>query len=183
MVRQGCVGWVGLPLTTLPGGPSRTHPQVSPSGRDHHQVVHDGKPVTGRCIGDGTEGGNLRFRGTKRPVAAISDKDAAGCLASHSSQDYRAGREAGCLDPADGDDGVSDEAVTVVHIEDKRHVLPAVEEQFPSGAGSARRIVNPTGQGQVALLERLGMSGALLPRSEDCPDAGERSWDHRGALR
>jgi hypothetical protein len=121
-------------------------------------VVHDGKPVTGRCIGDGTEGGNLRFRGVKRPIAAISDKDAAGCLAGHGPQDHRSGRKARCLDPADGDDGVSDEAVAVVHVEDKRHVLPAVAEQCPSGAGSARRIVNPTRQGQVALLERLGMT-------------------------
>ena len=139
-------------------------------------MVHDGKPVTGRCIGDGTEGGILRFRGVKRPVAAISDKDAAG------PEDDGAGREAGCLDPADGDDGVSDEAVTVVHVEDKRHVLPAVEKQCPSGAGSARRIVNPTRQREMALLERLGMSGGRLPRSEERPDAGERSWDHRGAL-
>ncbi|HUY86798.1 MAG TPA: hypothetical protein VMU77_06755, partial [Acidimicrobiales bacterium] len=76
----------------------------------------------------------------------------------------------------------SDEAVTVVHVEDKCHVLPAVAEQCPSGAGCARRIVNPTGQREMALLERLGMRGELLPRSEDCPDAGERSWEHRGAL-
>jgi len=118
-------------------------------------VVHDGKPVTGRCIGDGTEGGILRFRGVKPPIAAISDKDAAGCLAGRRPKNYGAGREAGCLDPAGDDDGVSDEAVTVVHVEDKRHVLPAVAEKYPSGAGCAGRIVNPTGQREMALLERL----------------------------
>ena len=90
--------------------------------RDHHQVVHDSKPVTGGCIGDGTEGGILRFRGMKRLIAATSDKDAAGCLAGGGAEDHRAGREAGCLNPADGDDGVSDKAVTVVHVEDERHV-------------------------------------------------------------
>ncbi len=72
-------------------------------------MVHDSKSVTGRCIGDGTEGGNLRFRGVKPPIAAISDKDAAGCLAGRGPENHGAGREAGCLDPADDDD-VSDEA-------------------------------------------------------------------------
>jgi len=119
-------------------------PSLSPTRKvlvsaswDHHQVVHDSKAGTCRCIGDGTEGGILRFRGVKPQVAAISDKDAAGCLAGRGPEDDGAGRKAGCLDPADGNDGVSDEAVAVVHVEDKCHVLPAVTEQRPGRVGGA----------------------------------------------
>ena len=85
-------------------------------------MVHNSKSVTGRCIGDGMEGCSLRLRGPKHD---------------------RADQEAGCLDPADCDDGVSDEALTVVHVKNKRHVLIAITEQSPCSAGGARRIVNP----------------------------------------
>jgi hypothetical protein len=92
----------------------------------------------------------MRFCGVKRPVAARSDKDAGGCLTGGRIQDRRAIQESVCLDPADGDDGVSDEAVTVVHVRGRRHVLPTVEKQYPNCADSARRIVNPTAQREGA---------------------------------
>ena len=152
-------------ITALLGRQSRC-----PS-RDHHQVVHDGKPVTGSCIGDGTEGGDLRFRGVKRPVAAISDKNASCCLAGGRPQDHGAGREAGCLDPADGDDGVADEAVTVVHVEDECHVLPAGAEQVPCDPRSRCRVVDPSGQVEPCLRYgvRVGRCPARVPgeRSEE----------------
>ena len=50
---------------------------------------------------------------------------------------------------------MSYEAVAIVRVEENRHDLPSVSVQCPSGAGNARRIVNPTGQCELALLERL----------------------------
>ena len=113
----------------------------------------------------------LGFRGAERPVAAVADEDGARRPARLRSEEHRVGREPSCLDPADSDDGMPDEAVAVVHVEDKGHVLPTGAEEVPSDPCSGCRVVYPPGQVQTCLLYgvRVGRHPARVPgeRSEE----------------
>jgi len=60
------------------------------------------------------------------------------------------GRESSCLDPADGDDSMPDEAVAVVHVEDEGHVTAGAEE-VPCDPCSRWRVVDPPGQDEPCL--------------------------------
>ena len=116
-----------------------------------------------------TEGRMLGFRGAERPVAAVADEDGARRPAHLRSEEHRVGGEPSCLDLADGDDRMPDEAVAVVHVEDEDHVLPSGAEQVSRDPCSRRRVVYPSGQVQPCL--RYGV------RVERCPARvpGERS--------
>jgi hypothetical protein len=59
-------------------------------------------------------------------VAAIADKDAFACATSFSSVKNRAGTEASFLHPADCDDRMSDEAVSLVHVQGERDVFSTI---------------------------------------------------------
>ena len=58
------------------------------------------------------------------------------------------GREPSGLDPADSDDGMTDEAVAVVHVEDEDHVLLTGAEEVPRDPCSGCRVVYPPGQAE-----------------------------------
>ncbi len=108
-------------------GRDRARPAVgegSAARGDHDQVIHHSEPVTAACSGDGPEGRLLGFRGAESPVAAVADEDRARRPARLRSEEHRVGGKPSGLDPPDGDDGVPDEAVAVVHVEDEGHVLP-----------------------------------------------------------
>jgi len=79
------------------------------------------------------------------------------------------GGEPSRLDPADGDDGVPDEAVAVVHVEDERDILAVGAEQVPRDPCSRCRVVDPPGQVEPCLRYSV--------RVERCPAGapGERS--------
>jgi len=68
-----------------------------------------------------------------------------------------------CLFPADGDDRMSDEAVTVVHVEGESHVFTARAEQSHATRADDNATVTvhsvPTLSGRV----RRGGSSRLLP--------------------
>ncbi len=105
--------------------------RAEPARGDHHQVIHHSEAVTAADSGDGPEGRLLGFRGAQRPVAAVADENGACRPARLRSEEHRLGREPSGLDPADGDDGMSDEVVAVVHVEDEDHVLPTGAEEVP----------------------------------------------------
>ncbi len=109
-------------------------------------MIHHSEPVTAARSSDGPEGRLLGFRGAQRPVVAIADEDGAGCPARLGSEEHWAGREPSGLDPADGDDSVTNEAVAVVQVENDCHVLTVMAEQVTCELRSRRRPVDPTGE-------------------------------------
>jgi hypothetical protein len=81
-----------------------------------HQVIDDDEPVTATNRRDRIEGALLLLRGATGSVAAIADEDAFACATSFGSVKNRAGTEASFLHPADCNDRVSDEAVSLVQV-------------------------------------------------------------------
>ena len=130
------------------------------------------------------EGRLLGFRGAERPVAAVADEDGARRPARLRSQEHRVGGEPSCLDPADGEDGMPDEAVAVVHVEDEDHVLPSGAEQVSRDPCSGCRVVYPTGQVEPCLRDSVRVARRPAGASGECAEEGvERSCrGHRGAL-
>lgn len=107
---------MGATASLLPCSWQVPEGRAMPPSADHHQVIgHDNAVPAARC-GDGTEGALLPFCGARSPIAAVADEDAGAGLARLGSKEDRAGGQAGCLDPSDGEDGRADESVTVVQV-------------------------------------------------------------------
>ena len=135
-------------------------------------MIHDSEPVTAACSGDGPEGRLLGFRGAERPVAAVADENGARRTSRLRSQEHRVGGQPGGLDPADGDDGMPDEAVTVVHVKDGGHVLPTRAEEVPRDPCSGCRVVYPPGQVEPCLWHGVRVGRRSAGASGECPEEG-----------
>jgi hypothetical protein len=55
------------------------------------------------------------------------------------------GRQASCLHPASGDDGMPNEAVPVVQVQRQREVLMTAAEEIEGDPRSRGRLVDPSG--------------------------------------
>ena len=142
------------------------------TGGGQHQVIHHSEPVTAACSGDGPEGRLLGFRGAESPVAAVADEHGARRPARLGSQEHRVGGEPSCLDPADGDDRMPDEAVAVVHVEDEDHFLPSGAEQVSRDPCSGCRVVYPPGQVEPCLWHGVRVGRRSAGASGECPEEG-----------
>ena len=86
---------------------------MPPSADHDHVIGHDNAVPAARC-GDGTEGAVLAFGGARSTVAAVADEDAGAGLARLRPKEDRASGQASRLYPANGEDGRTDEALSVV---------------------------------------------------------------------
>ncbi len=84
------------------------------------------------------------------------------------------GREPSCLDPADSDDGMPDEAVAVVHVEDEGHVVTTGPEEVPCDPCSRCRVVDPGG-GRLSPASGTA-SGWDAVRQERPVSARKKEW-------
>jgi hypothetical protein len=73
----------------------------------------------------------------------------------------RAGRGPSRLDPADGNDGVADDAMPVVEVERQRDVFRTVAMKIAREASCLERAVNPASQGEPWLEDGVWMTPAL----------------------
>lgn len=92
-------------------------------------------------------------------------------LARHTWDPNRIGSAESLLDPANGDDGMADEAVAVIEVERQGQVLTPATEQVPGKAGSACRVVDPTRESEPGLGDSVGVrcrpAGAPSQHSEE----------------
>jgi hypothetical protein len=127
--------------------------------------------VTAARSSDGPERRLLGFRGAESTVAAVADEDGACRPARLGSEKHRVGCEPSDLYPANGDDGVADEPVAVVHLEGEGHVLSTGAEEVPSDPCSRCRIVYAPGQVEPGLRHsvRVGCrpTGTTAQRSQE----------------
>jgi len=153
-----------------------------PPSADHHQVIGDDNPVPAAGCSDGAEGPFLPFRSALGSVAAVADEDARARLSRLCPEEEGTSRQPGRLDPAHGEDGRTDEAVTVVEVQRHRDVLPMVAEQVSGELGCCPWVIDPSWQVERCLWDSVRMCISAPARSEQGADAGKGSRDHRGAL-
>jgi hypothetical protein len=119
-------------------------------------------------------------------VSTAPDEDAAGRPADLRSEEERAGRQASCLDPVNGDDGVAEEWVPVVKVERQRDVFSAIAEKIVGELCRRGRIV-PAGSRSDASDTASGWPEAIVrqdrPMREQKNSMDGRDAVHRMSLR
>lgn len=126
----------------------------------------------------------LHLRDTGESVATVADDKAACRSAGLRPGNDRMGRKAGGLNPTYRDDGVSDEAATIVHVENERDVLPTAVKQLAGESGCGCRIVYSTWDVEMALLACLRVACRPGSGSQDSEDTVDWGCDgHGGGLR
>lgn len=88
-------------------------------------------------------------------------------------EEDRVGRQASCLHPASGDDGMANEAVPVVQVQRQREVLMTAAEEIEGDPRSRGRVVDPSGDVAQVLGDRFRM--ARHPAGPGC--RGQRSGE------
>src|ERR1019366_10537213 len=73
-------------------------------------------------------------------------------------EEDRVGRQASCLHPASGDDGMANEAVPVVQVQRQREVLMTAAEEIEGDPRSRGRVVDPPGDVAQVLGDRFRMA-------------------------